>query len=77
MPVRRVALGDTGRRVAQNVRALRLERNLTQAELAIMAGLPSQSVTEIENGARRVDVDDLVALAHVLRVPVSTITGVE
>ena len=77
MPVRRVTLGSTGERVRDNVRAIRTERELTQAQLANMADLPSQSVTEIENGARRVDVDDLIALATALKVPVWKLTGVK
>lgn len=76
MPVRRVTLGPVGEVVRENVRTLRVAKELTQAQLANMADLPSQAVTEIENGARRVDVDDLIALAGALGVPVWKITGV-
>ena len=62
MPVRRVTLGDTGETVRDNIREVRTKRELTQNQLALMAGLPTQSITEIENGARRVNVDDLVAI---------------
>ena len=75
MPVRRVALGPVGEMVRTNLRSLRLIKGFTQAELANMAGLPAQSITEIENGARRVDVDDLVAIAHALAVPIHKILG--
>lgn len=68
MPIRRVALGETGETVKANIRECRLKRNLTQNELALKAELPTQSITEIENGARRVNVDDLVAIAAALRV---------
>jgi transcriptional regulator with XRE-family HTH domain len=77
MPVRRVTLGAVGENVRDNVRTLRTAQELTQAQLANMADLPSQSITEIENGARRVDVDDLVAIALALKVPVHKILGVK
>lgn len=70
MPVRRVELGPVGNTTKDNIRALRTKRSMTQAELANAAGLPSQAITEIENGARRVNVDDLVAIASALKVKV-------
>lgn len=75
MPVRRVALGEVGELVRENIRYIRTDKELTQAELATVADLPSQSITEIENGARRVNVDDLVAIARALGVPFSRLLG--
>lgn len=75
MPVRRVELGPVGRTVKENIRVLRMNAHLTQGELAALAGLPAQSVTEIENGARRVNVDDLVLLSNALQVSVLEILG--
>lgn len=75
MPVRRVTLGPVGETVRENIRAIRLEKELTQAELANLAELPGQSITEVENGARRVDVDDLVAVARALGVPFAKLLG--
>ena len=75
MPVRRVVLGETGTLVRENIRALRLERELTQSQLAEIAELPTQSITEIENGARRVNVDDLVAICRALKVRPSRLLG--
>lgn len=75
MPVRRVVLGDTGTLVRNNIRDLRLRRELTQNQLAELAGMPTQSITEIENGARRVNVDDLVAICRALKVRPSRILG--
>ena len=63
--------GVTGKRVAQNVRTLR--ERVTVRELSErLAGLgrpilPS-GITKIEQGTRRIDVDDLVALAFALDV---------
>ena len=75
MPVRRVALGEYGEIVRDNIRTIRLKNGLTQAQLANLAGLPSQAITEIENGARRVDVDDFVRIARTLKVPFAKLLG--
>jgi transcriptional regulator with XRE-family HTH domain len=75
MPVRRVSLGAVGELVRANIRAIRIEQDLTQTQLANMAELPILAITEIENGARRVNVDDLVSIARALRVPVTRILG--
>jgi transcriptional regulator with XRE-family HTH domain len=77
MPIRRVTLGKTGEVVKANIRECRVKRNLTQNELALKAELPTQSITEIENGARRVNVDDLVAIAAALRVSTGRLLGIK
>lgn len=63
----------TGQHVQANVARLRKERGLTTYQLALKlkdAGrpIPQSGVSRIESGSRRVDVDDLTALAHVLGV---------
>jgi nucleoside phosphorylase len=63
----------TGARVAQRLRKLRADRQLTLTQLAErLAGLghPLQLsvISKIENGQRRVDVDDVVAFALALEV---------
>jgi transcriptional regulator with XRE-family HTH domain len=65
--------GPTAQRVAANVRALRKARGLDLADVAAQLTKLGQpigltGVSKIELGTRRVDVDDLVALAAVLRV---------
>jgi transcriptional regulator with XRE-family HTH domain len=57
---------------------LRDDRNLTYAELARRTGdagrpIPVLGVRRIEAGERRVDVDDLMALAAALDVPPATL----
>jgi transcriptional regulator with XRE-family HTH domain len=58
-----------------NIRECRVKRGLTQAQLADKAELPTQSITEIENGARRVNVDDLMAICRALRVTPARLLG--
>jgi transcriptional regulator with XRE-family HTH domain len=74
MAARAIQIGETGERVAAAVATHRQRRGWDQrhlAELVTAAGRPmSASVLgKIESGARRVDVDDLAALAAALDVP--------
>lgn len=76
MAARAIQIGEAGGCVAAAVTAQRQRRGWDQAYLAQRvsdAGRPmSTSVLgKIESGARRVDVDDLVALAAALEVPPS------
>jgi transcriptional regulator with XRE-family HTH domain len=70
--------GPVGAAVAENVKRLRHAQRLTQADLAerlreLGRPIPLASVAKLEAGDRRIDVDDVAALARALRVPVSTL----
>jgi transcriptional regulator with XRE-family HTH domain len=65
--------GPSSARVAANVRRLRTEQQLSTYELARLLGeagwpIGAGGITRIEGGDRRVDADDLVALAAVFGV---------
>lgn len=65
--------GPTTRHAAANVLRLRKARGLSTTRLAAalkQSGhpIPATGITRIEKGERRIDVDDLVALATVLEV---------
>ncbi|MFF1906023.1 helix-turn-helix domain-containing protein [Kitasatospora sp. NPDC058218] len=80
MTTGRIEVGPSGRTVAANVKRLRETRGLTLRALSVALkdqgrSLSADALNKIENGAsdepraiRRVDVDDLVALAVVLGV---------
>ncbi|MDH6282596.1 helix-turn-helix domain-containing protein [Prescottella agglutinans] len=76
-------LGPTGEVVAHNIRRLRDAANLTYAELgrrleANGRTIPTLGLRKIESGERRVDADDLVALALALGVtPIALLMPVE
>ncbi|WP_433608717.1 helix-turn-helix domain-containing protein [Prescottella agglutinans] len=66
-------LGPTGQNVASNLRRLREDANLTYAELgrrleAVGRPIPTLGLRKIESFERRVDADDLVALALALDI---------
>ncbi|MGI5222272.1 helix-turn-helix domain-containing protein [Nocardia sp. CA-290969] len=71
MATRRVELGPTGKTVAHNVARIRKMQGLTLRDVADRLSdtdrpLAHNTISEIERGARRADVDDLVALAVAL-----------
>src|SRR5215831_934583 len=69
----RVPLGPIGHYVIKNLEQLRGLRGLSYRELsdrlkALGRPIPTLGLSRIEKGSRRVDADDLVALALALRV---------
>jgi transcriptional regulator with XRE-family HTH domain len=57
--------------VGRRVRALRLERGLSQAALADRLGLTFQQVQKYEKGSNRIGAGRLQRIARILKVPVS------
>lgn len=77
-PRRANELGPAGGRLAENVKAIRERLPLTTEQLAERVtglGRPmrANTITKIEKGQRRVDIDDAVALAIALRVNLTTL----
>lgn len=71
MAGKKLELGDTGRAVAANVERLRGNENYTDLSRRLDKlgrDIPPLALRRIEEGARRVDTDDLVALAVALGV---------
>ncbi|MDX1882258.1 helix-turn-helix transcriptional regulator [Mycolicibacterium sp. 120270] len=82
MPTRRVGIGPTGETVRANVAAVRNRRRLTLRDLSekmTEVGWPMAhaTISEIEKGARRCDVDDLVALATALETSPLELLGTQ
>lgn len=78
LPRRRNELGDVGENVRLNVRRIRDAWGYSTTQLSSMlaeAGRPIQAtgITNLEAGRRRVDADDLMALADVLDVSPMTL----
>ena len=73
MATKRIEIGPAGRRVARNLAEVRISRRLSQPDLARLMeriGRPMAApvVSKTEQLDRRVDVDDLIALAVALDV---------
>lgn len=61
--------------IGMRTKALRKESKLTQEELANALGFNDrQTISAIENGARRVTAEELLRLAKVLNVPLESLT---
>lgn len=78
MAARALEIGIAGQHLAVAVARLREDRGWSQPDLAdrlAAAGSPlsTSMLGKLESGTRRVDVDDLVALADVLNVPASAL----
>lgn len=71
---RAIETGPTGKAVGQNLAILRKRRDLTTRQLSkaladVGRPIPASGITRMEQGERQVTVDDLMALAIVLEVP--------
>src|SRR4051794_20432718 len=61
--------------IGQKLRALRLDRGLSQGELAGKVGVTFQQLQKYEKGVNRISAGRLLALAAVLKVPVTAFYG--
>lgn len=74
MAEKRIEPGPLTRQLAQSIQRTRKAQGLTYAQLAerlTQAGrpIPALGLSRMEQGDRRIDVDDLAAIAQALRVP--------
>ena len=65
-----MARTSTDSLVRARLRALRVERGLSQEEVAARAGMAASTLSRLESGARRLALDHLAPLAGALRVEV-------
>ena len=77
---RAIEVGEHGHRLAEIIKKRRRTlglslRDLSQQLDAVGRGIEQSGITRIEQGQRRVDVDDLVALSTVLRFPLDALTA--
>ena len=60
----------------ENLRRIRLERNMTQDEFAELLDTSKQVISRYENGQRSPKVSTVATFARLLRVPSSALTGI-
>jgi transcriptional regulator with XRE-family HTH domain len=63
--------------LGQRIRQAREQHGLSQGELADLLYKDQASISEYENGKRKLPITDLPLLAHVLQVPVTYFFGEE
>src|SRR4051812_26721201 len=68
---------DLLKAIGERLRARRLRRKTTQAELAATLGVTPATIARYEAGDRNLSVGTLLALAHALNVPAATLLGEE
>lgn len=67
------SLAKEGRKgIAETLKRVRLQRDLSQQELGDMAGVDRKTINRIENGHYSPSVDTLIRLAESLNIPVKT-----
>jgi XRE family transcriptional regulator, regulator of sulfur utilization len=69
-------LEEVSKNLAQNVTLLRKKRNLTQAGLAKVAGLPRSTVTYIESGQGNPSLQNLTKISTALQVSIEELLSV-
>ncbi len=73
MPRRRKAVVLSRKEIGERIRALRLEKGMSQVELATATGTHQTSLSQIERGVRGAGVPQVVRLARALGVPADRI----
>lgn len=71
----RTMIGPVSKAVGANVDRIRKARGISVLALSIRVGVHRLAITAMMHGRRRVDVDELVALAAVLGVEVEQLCG--
>ena len=59
----------------ENLKRLRIERNITQMDLALDLGLPPSTYQQYESGAREAGYDTLIQLAEYFGVSIDFLLG--
>ncbi len=66
-----------GNGIAERIRTLRTERNLTQEQMALLLGISQKSIAAYESGAREPSPKVLITMARVFHVSTDFLLGIE
>ena len=67
-------ISPLGRRVGQRIRKARLERDLTQEDVAFKVGISASYLGQLERGGRGLTLEKLVKIARALKVDPGELT---
>lgn len=70
-----IKMTDENMLIAQRIRAARLQRNLTQQDLANKIGVTSAAISDIERGKTRISAVDLITFSDLLLKPIEYFFG--
>lgn len=65
------------KKLVENVRKLREQHSMTQQNLADLLGLLRPTISQIENGERKLSADELLKLADIFNVSVENLLGIQ
>ncbi|SKA82336.1 Transcriptional regulator, contains XRE-family HTH domain [Caloramator quimbayensis] len=57
--------------VSEKIKDLRLKKNISTYELSKITGIPQSTISKIENGKRKIDIEILNKIATALDVPLN------
>lgn len=60
--------------LGQNIKQLRLEKNITQKELASLIGVSQRLISNYENGSATPTVENLIKIADIFKVSLDFLT---
>jgi transcriptional regulator with XRE-family HTH domain len=64
-------------KLGKKIKKIRETLGISQRKLAELCGVPSSTISQIENGERKVTADELIKFADILNISVATLTGIE
>ena len=73
MSLKLFPLGSAREFLAENMRALRAERNWSQETLAFETGLHRTFIAHCEAGSRNISLDNIEKIAYAFKVPMETL----
>jgi len=68
---------ETNKKIGQRIKKLREEIGINQQELANRLGVLRPTISQIENGERKITADELIKLSEILNTPVPYLIGLE
>jgi len=68
---------ETNKKIGQRIKKIREEIGINQQELADRLGVLRPTISQMENGERKITADELIKLSEILNTPVSYLIGLE
>jgi len=73
MPISLKILLEHQKKFGSNLKSLRLEKELSQLDLAAMCNFEKTTISRIENGRTNITLKTVIILAHALEIDLQTL----